>query len=48
VDNLLKEGRPCESIFLVGNVMIDSLLCFRKKALQSRIGEELGLSDDGK
>jgi UDP-N-acetylglucosamine 2-epimerase (non-hydrolysing) len=48
VDNLLKEGRPRESIFLVGNVMIDSLLCFREKALQSRIGEELGLSDDGK
>ncbi len=45
VDNLLKEGRPRESIFLVGNVMIDSLLCFREKALQSRIGEELGLSD---
>ena len=47
VDNLLKEGRPRESIFLVGNVMIDSLLCFREKALQSRIGEELGLSDCG-
>ena len=37
VDNLLKEGRLRESIFLVGNVMIDSLLCFREKALQSRI-----------
>ena len=43
VDNLLKEGRPRESIHLVGNVMIDSLLHFLPLAQQSRIGEELGL-----
>jgi len=43
VDNLLKEGRLRESIHLVGNVMIDSLLHFLPLAQQSRIGEELGL-----
>lgn len=43
VDNLLKEGRPRESIYLVGNVMIDSLLHFLPFAQQSLIGDELGL-----
>jgi len=43
VENLLKEGRPRESIHLVGNVMIDSLLHFLPFAQQSRIGDELGL-----
>jgi UDP-N-acetylglucosamine 2-epimerase (non-hydrolysing) len=46
IDNLLKEGRPRESIHLVGNVMIDSLLHFLPLAQQSRIGEELGLRND--
>jgi len=41
--NLLKEGRPRESIFLVGNVMIDSLRHFLSLAQQSSIGGELGL-----
>jgi UDP-N-acetylglucosamine 2-epimerase (non-hydrolysing) len=45
VDNLLREGRPREFIYLVGNVMIDSLLHFLPLAQQSRIGEELGLRD---
>ena len=43
VENLLREGRPRESIFFVGNVMIDSLRYFLPLAQQSRIGEELGL-----
>jgi UDP-N-acetylglucosamine 2-epimerase (non-hydrolysing) len=44
IEHLLKEGRPRESIFLVGNVMIDSLCHFQAHALESRIGEELGLA----
>ncbi len=43
IEHLLKEGRPRESIFFVGNVMIDSLCHFRTIAQESRIGEELGL-----
>ena len=45
IEHLLKEGRPRESIFLVGNVMIDSLRYFLPAAQQSRIGEELGLAE---
>jgi len=48
ISNLLKEGRPRESIYFVGNVMIDSLCHFRAKALGSRIGEELGLAQGEK
>ena len=44
IEHLLKEGRPRESIFLVGNVMIDSLRYFLPTAQQSRIGEELGVA----
>jgi len=43
--HLLNEGRPRESIFLVGNVMIDSLRHFLPLARQSGIGEELGLKN---
>jgi UDP-N-acetylglucosamine 2-epimerase (non-hydrolysing) len=45
IANLLKEGRPRKSIFLVGNVMIDALRQFLPIAQQSKIGEELGLLD---
>jgi UDP-N-acetylglucosamine 2-epimerase (non-hydrolysing) len=45
IANLLKEGRPRESIFLVGNVMIDALRQFLPIAQQSKIGEELGMLD---
>lgn len=45
IEHLLREGRPRESIFLVGNVMIDSLRHFLPIAQQSRIGEELGLKN---
>ena len=43
IEHLLKEGRPGENIFMVGNVMIDSLRHFLPIAQQSVIGTELGL-----
>lgn len=43
VVNLLAEGVPQEKIFLVGNVMIDTLIKFRDKAAQTGILERLGL-----
>src|SRR5881275_2135966 len=45
IAHLLKEGRPRESIFMVGNVMIDSLRHFLPIAQQSGIGDELGLKN---
>src|SRR5260370_13444483 len=45
IDHLLKEGRPRSSIFMVGNVMIDSLRHFLPIAQQSRIGDDLGLKN---
>ncbi len=45
IAHLLKEGRPRESIFMVGNVMIDSLRHFLPIAQQSAIGEELSLKN---
>lgn len=45
IEHLVKEGRPRASIHLVGNVMIDSLRHFLPIAQQSRIGDELGLSN---
>lgn len=43
VQNLLREGRPENRIYLVGNVMIDALHQFLPLAQQSNILEELGL-----
>src|SRR5580693_3870367 len=43
IQHLLKEGRPRDSIYLVGNVMIDSLRHFLPIAQKSEIGSELGL-----
>ena len=45
ITNLTKEGRPRHSIFLVGNVMIDSLRHFLPLTEQSSIGAELGLKN---
>src|SRR5580692_1718559 len=45
IQHLLKEGRPRESIYLVGNVMIDSLRHFLPIAQKSSIGDELGLKN---
>jgi UDP-N-acetylglucosamine 2-epimerase (non-hydrolysing) len=47
VENLLKEGRPRERIYFVGNVMIDALEQFLAVAQNSRIAEHLGLVSNG-
>lgn len=44
LDNLMREGVAREKIFLVGNVMIDTLLKNRDKADQSPILNDLGLT----
>ncbi|HME13533.1 MAG TPA: UDP-N-acetylglucosamine 2-epimerase (non-hydrolyzing), partial [Candidatus Acidoferrum sp.] len=44
-EHLLKEGRPKEAIFFVGNVMIDSLRHFLPIAQQSAIGGDLHLKN---
>jgi UDP-N-acetylglucosamine 2-epimerase (non-hydrolysing) len=43
VDNLKKEGVDSDKVYLVGNVMIDTLLANRQKAEQSDILEQLNL-----
>ena len=43
-ENLLHEGIPEEKIFLVGDVMIDTLLKYQKRAAQTPILKELGLA----
>jgi UDP-N-acetylglucosamine 2-epimerase (non-hydrolysing) len=48
VENLLREGRPQERIYLVGNVMIDALRQFLPLAQQSSITTELGLMDEAR
>jgi UDP-N-acetylglucosamine 2-epimerase (non-hydrolysing) len=45
--NLRAEGVPDEKVFFVGNVMIDSLLRFRDRAMQSDILELLGVAPKG-
>ncbi len=47
VDNLKHEGVPPEKIFLVGNVMIDSLLRYRELAARSPILDRLVLRRNG-
>jgi UDP-N-acetylglucosamine 2-epimerase (non-hydrolysing) len=47
VKNLKNEGVPADRIFLVGNVMIDSLLRHRELALKSGILERLGVRQNG-
>jgi UDP-N-acetylglucosamine 2-epimerase (non-hydrolysing) len=47
VTNLLAEGIPKVKIFLVGNVMIDTLMKFRDKAAQTGVLERLGLKSGG-
>jgi UDP-N-acetylglucosamine 2-epimerase (non-hydrolysing) len=42
-DNLIKEGISKDKIFFVGNVMIDTLLRHKEKALQSKILSKLNL-----
>jgi UDP-N-acetylglucosamine 2-epimerase (non-hydrolysing) len=45
IQHLIKEGRPRESIYLVGNVMIDSLRHFLPIAQKSSIGDDLALKN---
>ncbi len=47
VENLRREGVPDENVFLVGNVMIDTLLANRAKAEASPILQNLGLAPGG-
>lgn len=47
VDNLLAEGVPAESIALVGNVMIDTMLANLPRARQRPIIGDLGLEPGG-
>jgi UDP-N-acetylglucosamine 2-epimerase (non-hydrolysing) len=46
-ENLKKEGVPQKKIFLVGNVMVDSLLFNRARAEQSQMLTRLKLADKG-
>jgi UDP-N-acetylglucosamine 2-epimerase (non-hydrolysing) len=45
VENLRREGAPEDQIFLVGNVMIDTLLACRELSRRSRIRDDLHLTD---
>lgn len=45
VDNLLNEGVLPDKVFLVGNVMIDTLLKNRERAEESKILDDLGLEE---
>ncbi|HXH57679.1 non-hydrolyzing UDP-N-acetylglucosamine 2-epimerase [Iamia sp.] len=47
VENLLAEGRPSESIHLVGNVMIDTLLTNLDRARARPVLGDLGLTEGG-
>jgi UDP-N-acetylglucosamine 2-epimerase (non-hydrolysing) len=47
VENLKHEGVPAEKIFLVGNVMIDSLLRHREIAARSPVLDRLGMRQNG-
>ena len=43
LDNLAREGVPDDRVFFVGNVTIDSLIQFRKKAAEKTILHDLGI-----
>jgi len=47
VDNLIREGIPKEKVFLVGNVMIDTLLENKTRAEGSNILNQLNLNGNG-
>jgi UDP-N-acetylglucosamine 2-epimerase (non-hydrolysing) len=47
VENLRSEGVSPDKVFLVGNVMIDTLLRHREVAARSPILQKLGLRDEG-
>lgn len=47
MDNLAREGVPAERVHLVGNVMIDTLLAARERAMRSDVLDRLGLTERG-
>lgn len=47
MENLAREGVPAGRLFFVGNVMIDTLLFARERAMRSPILEDLGLAAQG-
>jgi UDP-N-acetylglucosamine 2-epimerase (non-hydrolysing) len=47
VTNLIAEGIPQEKIFLVGNVMIDTLMRFRDRAAHTGVLDRLGVRSKG-
>ena len=40
-ENLIKEGKPKDKIYFVGNIMIDSLVQYKHKAKESKILDEI-------
>lgn len=48
LDNLLREGKPKERIFFVGNTMIDTMVAFEEKIQQSDIKKQLQIADQEK
>jgi UDP-N-acetylglucosamine 2-epimerase (non-hydrolysing) len=46
LDNLAREGTPANTVFFVGNVMIDSLIYFRARASETTVLEDLALATD--
>ena len=46
-EHLEQEGVPAQRIHFVGNVMIDTLLAARDKAMQSQVLGDLGLQEEG-
>jgi UDP-N-acetylglucosamine 2-epimerase (non-hydrolysing) len=47
ITNLTREGVGSDRAIMVGNVMIDTLLAARERAMQSNVLETLGLTDRG-
>ncbi|MEW5975389.1 MAG: UDP-N-acetylglucosamine 2-epimerase (non-hydrolyzing) [Acidobacteriota bacterium] len=47
VENLMREGVSGDKIFLVGNIMIDTLVLFEEKIIRSDVLERLGLDPSG-
>jgi UDP-N-acetylglucosamine 2-epimerase len=46
VDNLLAEGRPAESIFMLGNVMIETLDRVLPRPLESEVPPRPGCESE--
>jgi UDP-N-acetylglucosamine 2-epimerase (non-hydrolysing) len=47
MENLAKEGVLASRCFFVGNVMIDTLLAAKERAMKSRVLEQLGVEERG-